>query len=50
VKNELLDEAIGSILDRLVDNGLDRDTDIFLTTDHGEFSTSLSWRTIQSKG
>jgi len=31
-----------------VDNGLDRDTDIFLTTDHGEFSTSLSWRTIQS--
>lgn len=37
VKNELLDEAIGRILGAVAARGWDPDTDVILTTDHGEF-------------
>lgn len=37
VENELIDEAVGRILAILTARGWDADTDIFFTTDHGEF-------------
>jgi arylsulfatase A-like enzyme len=36
VENELIDEALGRVVDRLAERGWDQDTDIFFTTDHGE--------------
>ncbi len=36
VENELLDEAIGRVLDFLVEAGVDDNTDIFYTSDHGD--------------
>lgn len=36
VENELVDDAIGRILDFLAARGLDGDTDVFFTSDHGE--------------
>jgi arylsulfatase A-like enzyme len=35
-KNELIDEAIGRVLDYVCARGWDEDTDIVFTTDHGE--------------
>lgn len=35
-KNELIDEAVGEVLDYLEGHGWDERTDIFYTTDHGE--------------
>ena len=37
VENELIDEAVGRVLDRIDARGWDADTDVFFTTDHGEF-------------
>ncbi|MFC5749652.1 sulfatase [Actinomadura rugatobispora] len=37
IENELLDEACGRVLARIAERGWDADTDVFLTTDHGEF-------------
>ena len=37
IENELLDEAIGRVMDRVRARGWDRDTDVLITTDHGEF-------------
>lgn len=37
VKNEMLDEAIGRVLATISARGWDQDTDVILTTDHGEF-------------
>jgi arylsulfatase A-like enzyme len=37
VKNELIDEAVGRVMDRVKARGWDADTDVFFTTDHGEF-------------
>ncbi|MBI1815911.1 MAG: sulfatase-like hydrolase/transferase [Deltaproteobacteria bacterium] len=37
VENELIDEACGRVLRRIAERGWDADTDIFFTTDHGEF-------------
>ncbi len=36
VENELIDDAVGRILDALGDLGLETDTDVFYTSDHGE--------------
>jgi arylsulfatase A-like enzyme len=36
VMNELVDEAIGRVMDKVVERGWDADTDVFFTTDHGE--------------
>jgi arylsulfatase A-like enzyme len=36
VENELIDEAVGRILAFLRERGLDDDTDVFFTSDHGE--------------
>ena len=36
VENELIDEAVGRVVDRLAARGWLDDTDIFFTTDHGE--------------
>jgi len=35
-KNELIDEAVGQVMDYLAERGWDADTDIFFTADHGE--------------
>jgi arylsulfatase A-like enzyme len=37
VENELIDEAIGRIMKRVSARGWDGDTDVLVTTDHGEF-------------
>jgi arylsulfatase A-like enzyme len=37
VENELIDEALGQVLDTIGARGWDGDTDIIFTTDHGEF-------------
>jgi arylsulfatase A-like enzyme len=36
VENELIDEACGRVLQRIVERGWNADTDVFFTTDHGE--------------
>lgn len=36
IENELIDEAVGQVIDWLQNQGLDDQTDIFFTTDHGE--------------
>lgn len=36
VKNELIDEAVGRVLDALAERGLDQHTDVFFTSDHGD--------------
>jgi len=36
-ENELIDEAVGHVMDHLTAHGLDSETDVFFTTDHGEF-------------
>jgi len=36
-ENELIDEAVGLVMDHLAGRGWDQETDIFYTTDHGEF-------------
>jgi arylsulfatase A-like enzyme len=36
IMNELIDEALGRVLDRVAARGWDSDTDVFFTTDHGE--------------
>jgi len=36
VENELVDEAVGRLLAFLRERGLDEDTDVFFTSDHGE--------------
>ena len=36
VENELVDEAIGRVMACLRERGLDADTDVFFTSDHGE--------------
>ena len=37
VENELIDEACGRVLARIEERGWGSDTDVFFTTDHGEF-------------
>jgi arylsulfatase A-like enzyme len=37
VENELIDEAVGRILDHVEGRGWGADTDVLVTTDHGEF-------------
>ncbi len=37
VENELIDDACGRVITWLEDNGMREHTDIFFTTDHGEF-------------
>ncbi len=37
VENELIDQACGRVLARIAARGWDRTTDVFFTTDHGEF-------------
>jgi arylsulfatase A-like enzyme len=37
VENELIDEAVGRIMNRVRARGWDADTDVLVTTDHGEF-------------
>jgi arylsulfatase A-like enzyme len=37
VKNELIDEAVGRVMNTVKARGWDDDTDVFFTTDHGEF-------------
>ena len=37
VENELIDEAVGRLLDAVRRRGWDADTDVIFTTDHGEF-------------
>ncbi|MEM8621644.1 MAG: sulfatase-like hydrolase/transferase [Actinomycetota bacterium] len=41
IENELIDEACGRVLRLIVDRGWDDDTDIFFTSDHGEFQGDL---------
>lgn len=41
VKNEMLDEACGRVLATVADKGWWDNTDIFFTTDHGEFQGEL---------
>ncbi|MCC6521503.1 MAG: sulfatase-like hydrolase/transferase [Polyangiaceae bacterium] len=41
IENELIDEATGRVLARLVELGLDRHTDVFFTTDHGDLQGDL---------
>ncbi|MGH9030182.1 MAG: sulfatase family protein [Acidimicrobiales bacterium] len=36
VENELIDEAVGRVVDRISERGWGQDTDVFFTTDHGE--------------
>ncbi len=36
IKNELIDEACGRVLERVAERGWGDDTDVFFTTDHGE--------------
>ena len=40
-KNELLDEAFGRVLAKIEERGWGDDTDVFVTTDHGEFQGEL---------
>lgn len=37
IENELIDEAVGRVMAHLAVRGWDADTDVFFTTDHGEF-------------
>lgn len=37
VENELIDEAIGAVINRIDERGWGGDVDIFFTSDHGEF-------------
>lgn len=37
VKNELIDEACGRVLQRITERGWEHQTDVFFTSDHGEF-------------
>jgi hypothetical protein len=37
VKNELIDEAIARVMEKISARGWDGDTDVIFTTDHGEF-------------
>jgi arylsulfatase A-like enzyme len=37
IENELIDEACGRVLARLEERGLASDTDVFFSSDHGEF-------------
>jgi arylsulfatase A-like enzyme len=37
IENELIDEAVGRIMKRISARGWDADTDVLVTTDHGEF-------------
>lgn len=37
VENELIDEACGRVLERVAERGWLADTDVFFTSDHGEF-------------
>jgi hypothetical protein len=37
IKNELIDEAVGRVMDHVKTRGWDADTDVFFSTDHGEF-------------
>ncbi|MGA9795390.1 MAG: sulfatase-like hydrolase/transferase [Rhizomicrobium sp.] len=37
IKNELIDEAVGRVMDKVRARGWDADTDVLFTTDHGEF-------------
>jgi arylsulfatase A-like enzyme len=37
VENELIDESVGRIMARIRERGWDNDTDVVVTTDHGEF-------------
>jgi arylsulfatase A-like enzyme len=37
IENELIDEACGRVLDRVTERGWQADTDVFFTSDHGEF-------------
>ncbi|GAA3724765.1 arylsulfatase A-like enzyme [Spinactinospora alkalitolerans] len=41
IKNELLDEAFGRVLAKVEERGWGDDTDVVLTTDHGEFQGDL---------
>lgn len=41
VKNELLDEAYGRVLAHIRARGWDQDTDVIVSTDHGEFQGDL---------
>lgn len=41
IKNELLDEAYGRVLEYVERRGWDADTDVIITTDHGEFQGDL---------
>jgi arylsulfatase A-like enzyme len=36
-ENELIDDAVGRVMDYLDNRGWDAETDVFFTTDHGEF-------------
>ncbi|MHB8438045.1 MAG: sulfatase family protein [Acidimicrobiales bacterium] len=36
VENELIDEALGSVMKRITERGWAQDTDVIFTTDHGE--------------
>ncbi|WP_410050019.1 sulfatase-like hydrolase/transferase [Actinomadura sp. CNU-125] len=40
-KNELLDEAFGRVIAKIGERGWGDDTDVFVTTDHGEFQGEL---------
>ena len=37
IKNELIDEAVAKVIARITQRGWNDDTDVFFTTDHGEF-------------
>ena len=37
VENELIDEAVGQVMKRIGERGWNADTDVFMSTDHGEF-------------
>jgi len=37
IENELIDEACGQVLERVGERGWGEDTDVFFTSDHGEF-------------
>ena len=41
IKNEMLDEAFGRVLAKLDERGWGDDTDVILTSDHGEFQGDL---------
>lgn len=41
IKNEMLDEAFGRVLAKIEERGWGDDTDIILTSDHGEFQGDL---------